>query len=205
VPQLVLASASPRRAALLRQVGWSFTIWPTGAEDETRGAVPASPAAGGPGWTLDAVRARVRQAALDKARPAVDAQPEAVVIAADTMVVVDGVALGKPADASEATAMLHRLSGRAHQVTTGVVVAQGRAGLVLVEDETTTVWFRQLSPDEITRYVATGEPMDKAGAYGIQGRAALFVERLEGDYFTVVGLPLARLARMLQSVGVPTI
>jgi len=151
------------------------------------------------------VRARVRQAALDKARPAVDAQPEAVVIAADTMVVVDGVALGKPADASEATAMLHRLSGRAHQVTTGVVVAQGRAGLVLVEDETTTVWFRQLSPDEITRYVATGEPMDKAGAYGIQGRAALFVERLEGDYFTVVGLPLARLARMLQSVGVPTI
>jgi septum formation protein len=97
--------------------------------------------------------------------------------------------------------MLHQLSGRSHLVTTGVVVAHGRRGLVLAEDETTTVWFRRLSADEISRYVATGEPMDKAGAYGIQGRAALFVERLEGDYFTVVGLPLARLARMLDAAG----
>jgi septum formation protein len=202
VPQLVLASASPRRAELLRQVGWAFEVWPSDAEDETRGVVPASPAAGGPGWTLDAVRARARQAALEKARPAMRAQPEAVVIAADTVVVVDGVVLGKPATAAEAASMLRQLSGRAHTVTTGIVVAHGRRGIVLAEDETTTVWFRRLEPGEISRYVATGEPMDKAGAYGIQGRAALFVERLEGDYFTVVGLPLARLARMLQTLGV---
>jgi septum formation protein len=205
VPQLVLASASPRRAELLRQVGWSFVVWPSDAEDETRGVVPVSPAAGGPGWTLDAVRARARQAALEKARPVVLAQPESVVIAADTVVVVDGVVLGKPVTVDEAVSMLRQLSGRAHHVTTGVVVACGRRGLMLAEDETTTVWFRRLSPDEISRYVATGEPMDKAGAYGIQGRAALFVERLEGDYFTVVGLPLARLARMLDTAGMPTV
>jgi len=205
VPQLVLASASPRRAELLRQVGWSFAIWPADAEDETRGVVPVSPAPGGPGWTLDAVRARARQAALEKAQPVAAAQPDAVVIAADTVVVVDGVVLGKPASTDDAKAMLRRLSGRAHHVTTGVVVAQGRRGIVLAEDETTVVHFRRLSPDEIHRYVATGEPMDKAGAYGIQGRAALFVERVEGDYFAVVGLPLARLARMLDAVGVPTI
>jgi septum formation protein len=202
---LVLASASPRRAELLRQVGWSFTIWPSEAEEETRGVVPASPTAGGPGWTLDAVRARARQAAIDKARPIMQAQPEAVVIAADTVVVADGVVLGKPTDEGDAVAMLRQLSGRAHQVTTGIAVAHGRRGVVLADVVTTTVWFRRLGPGEISRYVATGEPMDKAGAYGIQGRAALFVERLEGDYFAVVGLPLARLACMLDAVGVPTI
>jgi septum formation protein len=202
---VVLASASPRRADLLRQLGVQFVVSAAGAEDETRGVVPASPAPGGSRWTPDAVRARVRQVALDKARPVAVAQPGAVVIAADTMVVVDGMALGKPRDADDAASMLHRLSGRAHKVTTGVVVVCDRRGLVLADDETTTVWFRRLRPDEISRYVATGEPMDKAGAYGIQGRAALFVERLEGDYFAVVGLPLARLARMLDTVGVPTI
>jgi septum formation protein len=202
---LVLASASPRRAELLRQVGWSFVVWPSDAEDETRGVVPASPAAGGPGWTLDAARARARQAALEKVRPVMLAQPESVVIAADTVVVVDGLVFGKPANADDAASMLRQLSGRAHHVTTGVAVAHGRRGFVLAEDETTTVWFRRLSADEISRYVVTGEPMDKAGAYGIQGRAALFVERVEGDYFTVVGLPLARLARMLDAAGMHTI
>jgi septum formation protein len=205
VPQLVLASASPRRAELLRQVGWSFVTWPTQTEEELQGVVPASPAAGGPGWTLDAVRARVRQAALEKARPVVHAQPDAVVIAADTVVVLDGVVLGKPATVEDAEDMLRLLSGRAHYVTTGVVVAHGRRGLTMADDSTTLVQFRRLLPEEIHRYVATGEPMDKAGAYGIQGRAALFVERLEGDYFSVVGLPLARLARMLDAVGMPSI
>jgi len=113
--------------------------------------------------------------------------------------------LGKPQTAQEAEEMLRRLSGRTHHVTTGVVVAHGRRAITLAGESTTAVRFRTLSDREITRYVASGEPMDKAGAYGIQGRAALFVERLEGDYFAVVGLPLARLARMLESVGVPTI
>ena len=205
MPALVLASASPRRAELLRQVGLTFAIWTGGSEDETRGVLPAGAGASGPGWTLDAVRARAREAALGKAQPAVAARPDAVVIAADTVVTVDGVVLGKPQTAREAEEMLRRLSGRTHHVATGVVVAHGRRAITLADDSTTAVRFRALTDREIRRYVASGEPMDKAGAYGIQGRAALFVERLEGDYFAVVGLPLARLARMLESVGVPTI
>ena len=205
MPPLVLASASPRRAELLRQVGLTFAIWTGASEDETWGVLPAGAGASGPGWTLDAVKARAREAALGKAQPAVSAQPDAVVIAADTVVMVQGVVLGKPQTAQEAEEMLRRLSGRTHHVTTGVVVAHGRRAITLAGESTTAVRFRTLSDREIARYVASGEPMDKAGAYGIQGRAALFVERLEGDYFAVVGLPLARLARMLESVGVPTI
>jgi septum formation protein len=198
---VVLASASPRRAALLRQIGLSFVVWPGAAEDETRGVLRA----GGPGWTPDAVRARAQEAALGKARAAAAAHPDAVVIAADTVVTVDGVVLGKPQTPREAEEMLRRLSGCTHHVTTGVVVVHERRAITLADESTTAVQFRTLTDREIHRYVASGEPMDKAGAYGIQGRAALFVERLEGDYFAVVGLPLARLARMLDSVGVPTI
>jgi nucleoside triphosphate pyrophosphatase len=206
MPLVVLASASPRRAELLRQIGLAFEVWTGGGEEETRGILPADPDVGdaaGSAWTLEAVRARARAAALHKARPAADANPEAVVIAADTMVMVDGVVLGKPSTPESAEEMLRRLSGRTHHVATGVVVAQGRA-VELMDDSVTSVRFRWLSGETILRYVATGEPMDKAGAYGIQGRAALFVERVEGDYFGVVGLPLVSLARLLDSVGVPT-
>lgn len=153
-------------------------------------------------WTLDQVRAHARRAALGKAGPVSGARPDAVVIAADTVVMVDGTVLGKPSTAGEAVEMLQRLAGRTHHVITGVVVAHGRLGVTLVDDSTTAVQFRVLPPEEVLRYVASGEPMDKAGAYGIQGRAALFVEKLEGDYFGVVGLPLARLARMLETIGV---
>jgi septum formation protein len=125
-----------------------------------------------------------------------------VVIAADTVVVIDGVVLGKPRTSADAEEMLLRLSGRTHHVATGVVVAHGRRGLTLADDSVTAVRFRPLRRDEILRYIASGEPMDKAGAYGIQGRAALFVERVEGDYFGVVGLPLAPLARMLDAAGI---
>jgi septum formation protein len=125
-----------------------------------------------------------------------------VVIAADTVVVIDGVVLGKPRTPADAEEMLLRLSGRTHHVITGVVVAHGRRGLTLADDSVTAVRFRPLRRDEILRYIASGEPMDKAGAYGIQGRAALFVERVEGDYFGVVGLPLAPLARMLDAAGI---
>lgn len=205
MPQLVLASVSPRRAALLRQVGLSFEIWAGAIEEETRGVLPADPDGGGPGWTLEAVRTRARDAALGKARPASVAQPDAVVIAADTVVMVDGVVLGKPRTPADAVDMLTRLSGRTHYVTTGVVVAHGRRGLTLADDTVTAVRFRPLRREEILRYIASGEPMDKAGAYGIQGRAALFVERVEGDYFGVVGLPLAPLARMLDAAGIPAL
>jgi septum formation protein len=205
VPQLVLASASPRRAELLRQVGLDFTVWPSGAEDETRGVVPERPTGGGPRWTLDDVRERARQAALQKARGAAAVRPDAVVVGADTMVIVHGVVLGKPQTPAEAAAMLRRLSGRAHHVVTGLAVVWASRAVALDEAVVTLVQFRSLSDDEIHRYVATGEPMDKAGGYGIQGRAALFVERVDGDYFAVVGLPLARLARMLDRVGMPAI
>lgn len=197
---MVLASASPRRVELLRQVGWSFEIAATVPEEETLGVLAYG--VGRQGWTLDQVRAHARRAALGKARSISDARPDAVIIAADTVVMVDGIVLGKPTTADEAVEMLHRLSGRMHHVTTGVVVAHGRRGVTLADDSTTAVYFRALLPEEVLRYVASGEPMDKAGAYGIQGRAALFVEKLEGDYFGVVGLPLARLARMLDAIGV---
>ncbi|MDQ7859791.1 MAG: Maf family protein [Armatimonadota bacterium] len=205
MPQLVLASASPRRAELLRQVGLDFTVWPSGAEDETRGVVPERPTGGGPGWTLDEVRARARQAALEKARAVAASRPDAIVVAADTMVVADGVVLGKPQTPAEAVAMLRLLSGRSHHVATGLAVVWASRAVALAEAVTTLVQFRPLADGEIHRYVATGEPMDKAGGYGIQGRAALFVERVDGDYFAVVGLPLARLARLLDRVGMPAI
>lgn len=200
VPPLVLASASPRRAELLRQVGWFFEVAAAATEEETIGVIPSG--AGHQEWTLDLVRAHARRAAMEKARPVSEARPDAVVIAADTVVTVDGIVLGKPTTAGEAAEMLRRLAGRTHHVVTGVVVAHGRRGVTLADDSTTAVQFRALLPEEILWYVASGEPMDKAGAYGIQGRAALFVEKLEGDYFGVVGLPLARLARMLETVGV---
>ena len=116
--------------------------------------------------------------------------------------VADGVILGKPTSESDAAAMLRRLSGRTHHVITGVAVLHQRQQLALSDDVSTAVTFRKLQAEEIHRYVQSGEPMDKAGAYGIQGRAALFVERVEGDYFGVVGLPLAPLARMLDAAGI---
>ncbi|MDR7481782.1 MAG: Maf family protein [Armatimonadota bacterium] len=198
---MVLASASPRRADLLRQIGLSFEVWTGGTEVEVWGTIAGRPDGGE--WTPEAVRAQAQRRAEDKARLAAAVRPDAVVVAADTMVAVDGVVLGKPRSPDEAAEMLGRLSGRAHDVTTAVVVAHTRQGTWLVDASATRVCFRPLRRQEILRYIATGEPMDKAGAYGIQGRAALFVERLEGDYFGVVGLPLALLGRLLDAAGVP--
>lgn len=123
-------------------------------------------------------------------------------IAADTIVVAGDRFLGKPRGAGEARDMLRFISGRPHHVVTGVAVIHGRKNLKLMDSAVTTVWFRQLGDDEIARYVETREPMDKAGAYGIQGKAAIFVERIEGDYFNVVGLPLVKLADLLARAGV---
>ena len=173
--RLILASASPRRAELLTQAGFAFDVRPAGV-DET----PT------PGEAADAYTLRV---ARDKARQISRANDgDLAILAADTEVVVDGRILGKPADDTHAAEMLRLLSGRAHEVlTTVVVIAHGRELSRLVS---TRVHVKPLSDKEIADYVATGEPMGKAGAYGIQGYAARFIDRIEGSWSNVVGLPI---------------
>jgi septum formation protein len=195
---LVLASASPRRQDLLRSAGISFVVQPADI-DET-------PLAG------ESARACAERLAREKAMAVWRKQPEDVVLGADTVVVVDGKILGKPADAEDAGQMLRMLSGRVHEVITGVCVV-GRAksplkptaGLngapeIALNSETTNVEMIELTDDDIRKYVATGEPMDKAGAYAIQGRASRWIPRIEGDYTNVVGLPMALVWRMLKEV-----
>jgi septum formation protein len=191
-PRLVLASASPRRADLLRSAGIPFDLGEPPGVDESppSGASPEEVARG---------------VAVRKARRGAERHPGRVVLAADTVVSVRDVALGddllgKPRDAEEAVRTLLRLSGRAHRVATGVAVASP-SGRVVSGFEVATVRFRPLDEGEVRRYVATGEPLDKAGAYAIQGGAAPFVERLEGEVDTVVGLPVALLRRLLREAG----
>ena len=179
---LVLASASPRRRDLLARLGLTFEVRPSDADETWPEALATGPAA-------EAV-------ALRKARAA--HAPGALVLAADTVVVLDGDILGKPADDAEAARTLGRLSGRTHAVTTGLALRLD--GRTATAHETTRVRFAALSADEITAYVATGSPRDKAGSYGIQDDlGALLVERIEGDYFNVVGLPLRRLYETLRA------
>lgn len=178
---LVLASASPRRVALLRQAGALFTVADPGPDRAWPGR--AEPRHG------------VRALALDKARRVAEKRPAAVVVGADTVVVARGVRFGKPADRAEAAAMLARLQGRTHEVWSGIALVCD--GEQRTASECTRVSFARLTPAEITRYVELGESLDKAGAYGLQGAAAQFVTRIEGDWTNVVGLPLARLRRLL--------
>jgi septum formation protein len=182
---LVLASASPRRVTLLRQVGAAFVVDDPGPDRDWPGE--AEPQHG------------VRALALDKARRVAARRPDALVVAADTVVVLRGRRMGKPATTDEAREMLGRLHGRTHDVWTGLAVVRGREQRTAAER--TRVSFERLSPEEIDAYVAGGEPLDKAGAYGIQGAAGQFVRRIEGDYFNVVGLPLARLRAILAEFG----
>jgi septum formation protein len=184
-PRVILASQSPRRRDLLDLIGLPHEVAPADI-DETQlpDEVPAPHAE--------------RLAREKVARIAAQA-PDAVVIGADTIVVLDGDILGKPASVDEARTTLRRLSGRTHTVHTAVAVQF--AGRVASGVETVEVTFRQLDDDTIARYVATGEPMDKAGAYGIQGYGATIVERIHGDYFAVMGLALGRLVDLLAEVG----
>lgn len=185
---IILASQSPRRRELLGQMGISdFIIRPALGEEVIDPAL--TPA--------QQVEELSRQKALEVSATA---QAGDLIIAADTVVAVDGRVLGKPHSRDEAVEMLTALSGRSHTVYTGVTVR--RDGEALTEHEATAVRFRPLTPAEIAAYVATGEPMDKAGSYGIQGYGALLVEGIEGDYFNVVGLPVCRLGRMLARFGV---
>ena len=184
---VILASQSPRRKQLLEMLGLEFTIIPAKGEEVV-------PAGAGPQET---VRALSRQKA---AAVAVNACEEDIIIAADTIVWYENMVLGKPRDEQEAARMLSALSGNVHQVYTGVTVRQGDK--ILSAAECTDVRFRKLSGREIDAYIATGEPMDKAGAYGIQGVACLFVEGIDGDFFNVMGLPVCRLGKMLKELGV---
>ena len=180
---LILASASPRRSELLRNAGILFEVDPADVHEE--------PLAG------EAPIDYAQRLARDKARTVLIRHPDAVVLGADTVVVVDDHLLEKPANAEDATRMLRQLSGRLHQVITGVCLLA--ANFQRTEAEVTQVTFVSMSEQEIFEYVASGEPMDKAGAYGIQGMASRWVERVDGDYFNVVGLPVARVYRMLKA------
>lgn len=185
---IILASQSPRRRQLLEQMGFTdFLIRPAQGEELADPNLD-------PGGLVEVLS---RQKALEISA---SADPEDLIIAADTVVAVDGQVLGKPHSIQQAHEMLSALSGREHTVYTGVTVCRG--GQVLTQHEATTVRFRPLTAQEIDAYIATGEPMDKAGSYGIQGRGALLVEGISGDYFNVVGLPVCRLGRMLTQFGV---
>ena len=182
--QLILASNSPRRKELMGLFHIPFQIRAADV-DETM-----NPAA--------AVYDEVARVSREKALAAVRS-PEEVVVAADTVVVCDGQVLGKPADEQDAQRMLTLLSGRDHQVMTGLTVLRGSRCVSCTE--VTDIHFRSLTPAEIRAYIQTGEPMDKAGAYGIQGGAALFAEKMVGDYYNVVGLPVCRLGQILKTVA----
>lgn len=184
---LVLASTSPRRAEILRLVGWTFETLAVEI-DETPEA-------------LEEPARYVERLARGKAEAAAHRTQGSIVLGADTTVVVDGEILGKPLDEADARRMLRRLSGRWHEVLTGVaLVRNGEDARRIVAHETTRVRFASMSEDEINWYVATGEPMGKAGAYAVQGRAALFIERIEGEYWNIVGLPVRLLYRLAQEL-----
>ena len=185
--QVILASASPRRLALLQQIGIEATVCPADFDEVSGSAVQAE----------DVVLAN----AVGKCQAVVKIKGDSLpVIAADTVVVAEGVILGKPQDAEDAVVMLKQLSGKTHKVLTGIAVSY--AGEMLAEVCETKVVFRDLTDEEIKNYVATGEPLDKAGAYGIQGKGAVLVEKIYGCYNHVVGLPLTRMQLILAKLGV---
>ena len=194
---LVLASASPRRQELLRNAGISFVVQPTD--------VPEVPRPG------ESPRTFAERMAREKGLAGFRRQPDSFVLGADTIVVVDAEILGKPPDDADAARMLRLLSGRTHQVITGVCLVgpqlrtenqQPETGFEDVRSEATLVTMEALSDDDIRSYISTGEPMDKAGAYAIQGRASQWISHIDGDYFNVVGLPVSLVYKMLREHGV---
>lgn len=178
---IILASKSPRRSELLTMLGLEFKVIPAKSEEKCSDDMA-------PGDMVMTI-------AAGKAREIAGQYPDSLVIGADTLVYLDGKAMGKPSDKADATRMLRKLSERVHQVYTGVaVICNGEEKTAF---EKTDVEFRHLTEREIEWYIETGEPMDKAGAYGIQGRGAVFIPGIKGDYFNVMGLPLCRLWKML--------
>jgi septum formation protein len=187
---LVLASASPRRRELLTQAGYAFEVQPADINEDLRpGEEPRA-------YVVRLAREKAEAVFRERVASGADEQ-SLVVLGADTTVTLDGHVLAKPEDAEDAARMLRLLSGRMHRVITGVAVTSVNGTEAAAE--VTKVSFLTLSEKEIARYVATGEPMDKAGAYGIQGLAARWIPRIEGCYFNVVGLPLARVSQLLET------
>lgn len=184
--EIVLASASPRRRELLSLITEHFTVCPADADETLRDAPLGEEVT-----RLSRLKAEAVQAQY----------PNAVCIGSDTMVTIDGLRLGKPKDADEAASMLRRLRGRTHEVLTGLAVLTPNGGAHTLHT-CTRVTFRDFAEDELAAYLATGEPLDKAGAYGIQGLGGLLVAGIQGDYHNVVGLPVCRLGRMLLDFGV---
>jgi septum formation protein len=184
--KVVLASSSPRRSELLNLIGIAHEVRPANLDESMR--------------PRETPRRHAERLARDKASAVAMRDPDLITIAADTIVVIDRKVLGKPADKEEAARMLAMLSGKEHTVITAVAVSRGKKLRSAIEE--VKVKFRRLREDEIEAYIATGEPMDKAGAYGIQGYGATIVERVEGDYFAVMGLPLVRLIGLMRDVGV---
>jgi septum formation protein len=184
--RVVLASGSPRRHQLLNLIGIAHEVRPSNIDETIR--------------PRETPRRHAERLAREKASAVAKRDPDLITIGADTIVVVNRKVLGKPRDTDDAARMLALLSGREHVVTTAVAVSRGKKLRSAVEE--VSVRFRRLRDDEIDAYIATGEPMDKAGAYGIQGYGATIVERIEGDYFAVMGLPIVRLIGLLRDVGV---
>ena len=185
-PRLILASGSPRRAELLTRLGLVFDVIPSDVpEGEVEGETPA---------------AHAERLSREKASKVSGAYPEALVLAGDTVVVRDGVVLGKPRDVDEAAVMLSSLQGRTHTVISGLALAPPK-GMIRSGSLATDVTFRSFDNDFARRYAETGEPMDKAGAYGIQGLGSALVERISGDYHTVMGLPIPLLLDLLEGCG----
>lgn len=184
-PRIILASQSPRRAELLQRIGASFSVRPADI-DETY-------------LTEEPPRDYAERLAREKASIIAGSDPDAYVIGSDTVVVLDGEVLGKPADEPEAVGMLNLLSGRQHTVMTAVAIAH--AGEIVSGVEEVQVRFRSLTREECVEYAATQEPLDKAGSYGIQGFGSTIVEWIEGDYFAVMGLPIVRLLGLFRELG----
>ncbi len=187
IKPLILASASPRRAQLLRQAGIPFRRVVSNVGEENSSASDPSQ--------------HVLELSQRKARDVARKVKQGIVLGADTVVVIDGQILGKPKDSQEAKKMLSQLSGKTHRVFTGLTLVDAQTEHSLSQVVSTKVTMRQLSQAEIEQYVASGEPLDRAGAYAIQGRGATLAEQVEGCFYNVVGLPLARLVQMLEQMG----
>jgi septum formation protein len=185
---IILASTSPRRKALLEQLGLKFKVDARALEDTGLAGLE-------PGELVKAI-------SLKKAESVAGCYPDAIIIAADTVGIIEGRIIGKPHTQKAARAMLTSLSGKAHTVITGFTVLDTANRKIVTQSVETTVWMKRLTASEIESYVATGEPLDKAGAYAIQRRGAALVEKIDGDFFNVVGLPLYALAEVLKELGI---
>lgn len=190
-PALVLASASPRRRDLLAGAGLAFETWPAALDEALR-----------PGETAEETAERLAREKACAVAEALGPEPARVVLGSDTVVVQDGAVLGKPRDAEHAAALLARLAGRRHRVVTGVAVVETASGRCRSRTVASGVALRPLGAEAIRRYVATGEPLDKAGAYALQGRGRAFVEHVEGSESNVIGLPMDETLALLREAGV---